>query len=204
MKRAIQYGVCLCLCMIFLAGCGGARVPEMPDASSIAVSKDGAVTSWLVDVFDKDYYDIAGLQQMVQQETEAYNAAHASGETFPVTVEAVEALQDGSGKVIVKQQFDSAETFSDYNDAVLFYGTVEQAKAHGYDLNMELTDVKKGEKLSGPQLAASGEQHILITDRKAKLYCPGKVTHVSEGAQILADGSVDTTQTSETVYILMK
>ena len=63
--------------------------------------------------------------------------------------------------------------------------------------------MSKREKLLG-QLAALGEKHILITDSKARLYCPGKVTHVSEGVQLLEDGSVDTTQASETVYIMMK
>ena len=74
----------------------------------------------------------------------AYNAANAEGEALPVTVKSVEALQDGSRKVVVKQQYDSVATYSDYNGAVLFYGTVEQAKAQDYDLNVELADVKKG------------------------------------------------------------
>ena len=174
------------------------------DISTISVANNGMVTSYLVEDFDKEYYDVSGLADMAVKEAAAYNTEHQSSEIVPVSVEKVEKLTDGSGRVIVAYKFDSPKTFSDYNDGVLFYGTVGQAQAEGYDLDVELTDVKKGTAITKEQLIQESERHILITDQKVKLYCPHKVTHVSDGAALNTDGSVDTALAEEAVYILMK
>lgn len=196
--------ITLCICIFFLTGCGQAKTPDIIDSPTIAVADNGTVTSHLVGVFNEDYYDVSGLTDMAVKEAAAYNTENQIGDTVPVTVVSVEALTDGSGKVVVTLRYDSAETFSDYNDSILFYGTVAQALAEGYKLEGKLTDVKKQEPLTGEQLSKESGRKILITDQKVKLYCPHKVTHMSEGAVLGTDGSVDATLAEEDVYILMK
>ena len=39
---------------------------------------------------------------------------------------------------------------------------------------------------------------------KANIYCPGKVTYISEGAVVNADGSVSSFEAEGPVYILLK
>ncbi len=204
MKKCNQYLSCICVCALLFTGCGQAGVPDIVDVPTIAVADDGTVTSYLVGVFDKEYYDIAGLTEMVMEETEAYNARNQSTDILPVEVEKVEALSDGSDKVVVVQKYDSPGTFSDYTGGILFYGTVAQAQEEGYDLGTELTDAGKGETLSAEQLLTEQDRYILITDQRVQLYCPRKVTHLSAGAALSEDGSVDASQTDGTVYVLMR
>ena len=203
MHRKCVMGACV-LTGLLLAGCGQAKVPEAVDTTSLAVSDKGTVTSYLVDVFDKDYYVLSELKTMVLEEAAEYNTAHQSGESALVTVEKVEPVESGGGKVIVVQSFDSAETFADYNDSVLFYGTVADAVKAGYNLTGKLQSVKDGSELSGDLITENLQSHLLITDYKAKLYCPDKVTHISENAVYCDDGSVDGLAAEGTVIILMK
>ena len=180
---------CAFLCALLLTGCGQAKVPDVVDTPSLAVDKDGTVTSYLVDVFDKEYYNIDGLAAMVSEEAAAYNAQKQSGETEPVFVEKVEELEDGSGKVVVVLKYDSTDTFSDYNNGVLFYGTIAQAQEEGYEL--EAADAEDG-------------QYVLITDQKVKLYCPRKAVRAGGGAVLEEDGSVDASAAENMAYVFMK
>lgn len=204
MKKSNRLCICLLFCAGLLAGCGQAKVPEVVETSSIAVTKEGEVTSYLVDIFDKDYYTVDGLTKMAVEEAADYNTEHGVSEEMPVIVEKVELLTDGSDKIVVIHKFNSTDTFEDYTEGILFYGTVAQAQAKGYSLSASLIDVKKDAALTKEELLGASDKHILITDRKVKLYCPQTVTHVSNGAVLGTDGSVDATAAEGTVYILMK
>lgn len=192
------------LAMLILVGCGAAKVPEVVDVTSLVIDGSGVVTSYLVDEFDKDYYSIDDLTDMAVEEAAAYNTQKQSGEIIPLTVDKVEKLADGSNKVVVKHIYDSAATYADYNGGVLFYGTVAEAADAGYSLSITMKNVKDNTLYTEAQLMQNEEKYLLITDAKAVIYCPGKVTYVSEGADYQEDGSVDTSQAESTVMILMK
>ncbi len=196
-----------CTCMItalMLVGCGAAKVPEIVDVTSIVVADSGEVTSYLVDEFDKDYYDLADLTAMALQEAAQYNTQTQAGERIPLTVEKVEALSDGSNKVVVTHKYDSVDTFMNYNGSVLFYGTVTEAVDAGYSLSVTLKNVKDGTLYSEAQLLQNPDKYLLITNEKAVIYCPRKVTYVSGDAVYNEDGTVDTSQAEGRVLILMK
>ncbi len=192
------------LAAFLLAGCGQAKVPDKVDVTTLAITGNGAVTSYLVEVFDKEYYDITELTSMAISEAAEYNTQKQSEKTVPVTVDKIEALKDGSQKIVVTYKYDSTDTFSDFNGSVLFYGTVQEALDAGYDFKETLKSVKDGSTMSKEQLLEETERYVVITDEKAKIYCPEKVTYISEGAVYESDGSVDGAQTEETVVILMK
>ena len=189
MNKKIRIAVCAFFFSLLLAGCGQAKVPDVVDTPSLSVEKDGTVTSYLVGVFDKAYYDIDALARMASEEAAAYNAQKQTGETTPVLVEKTEELSDGSGKVVVVLKYDSTDTFSDYNNSVLFYGTTAQAREEGYEL--EAADAESGE-------------YVLITDQKVKLYCPRKVVRAGGGAVLKEDGSVDASAAEDLAYVFMK
>ena len=76
------------------------------------MEKDGKVTSYLVNTFDKDFYNLDGLTQMVEEEAEEFNATHTEATENPMNVKTVQVLGDGA-MVQVVQEFadtDSAGT----------------------------------------------------------------------------------------------
>ncbi len=199
---------CAGICVLALTGCssGVPELPEQVNTTTIAVDEAGAVTFYLVDSFDKDYYDVAELKAMVVEDAAQYNTENQIGTVAPITVEKVAKVGNVTNDVVVTYKFMDDDTYEDYVEGELFYGTVTEAMAAGYQLSdFGLSSVKDGTAATEEWLTQkAGEQHILITNAKAAIYCPFKVTHVSQGAVYQEDGSVDAAQAEGSVYILMK
>lgn len=205
MNKYRKIGVTACiLTVLTLAGCGQGKVPDVVSETSLAIGEDGKVTSYLVEDFDKEYYDISELASMAITEAAGYNTENQTGEAIPVTVDKVETLADGSGKVVVIHKYDNADVFEDYNGSKLFFGTVQAAVDAGYEPDGTLKSVKDDTPLSKEELMQNGEGLVIVTGERARIYCPKKVTYISEGAVMAEDGSVDTTQAEGMVVILMK
>lgn len=193
------------LAVLTLAGCGGAELPEAVEQSSLQISSKGMVTSWLVSDFDKDYYNVNELTSMAVDEAITYNLAHPLEDgREAVVVETAETFSGGK-KVRLGMSYVDCDTYADYNGEILFYGTVAEAVQRGYDFNTRVKSVAEdGEALSGTDIKLDGSKQLLITNARTNVYCPRKVTYVSEQVTLNSDGSVNTTQTDAVVYILMK
>lgn len=199
------------LLTVFLVGCGGAQLPEVIDSPTISVSEDGQITYWLTGEFDKDYYKVSELSRMAIEEAKTFNESRkekitgSDGESIaPVTVTNVEELSNGKGTVVVTYQFGNWESFTDFNENELFYGTVGEAALKGYSAKVTLKSVKDNSDFTEEQIKQATDKYIIITDLKANIYCPGKINYISEGAVVNEDGSIDTTAVDGLVYILLK
>lgn len=197
MKKRVLAAVCICFLIMMLAGCGGAGVPDTVETTTICIDKKGGVTYYLAGAFDREYYQLEELTTMAEKEAAEFcESAGASA----VKVEKVELVPEGGDKVVITYRFDGCEAFEGFNNSGLFYGTVGEAKDAGYAVDVVLTN-EKGEELP---LNADMDRRVIITDAKALVYCPSKVTGVSVGAALKEDGSVDTTAAEGTVMILLK
>lgn len=191
--------------VLSLSGCGQtAKLPEEVVNTSLVVEKDGKVISYLVNTFDKDFYSLDGLEEMVKNEAEEFNAAHTDTPEEALTVKTVQALGDGS-MVQVVQEFDSADSYAEYNGQDLFYGTRVEALAQGSPVNKELVNAADGTPADPDKLEKALEKgHLIITNTSAYIYCPYPVLYISEGVVMGEDGSVDASQSDGVVTILMK
>lgn len=207
MKRIAKTVLGVLLISLMMAGCGEARVPDTIDKPMIAIAKNGEITEYLVGEFSaKTYYSISGLSSMAAEEAAQYNTANQTGTTAAVKLEKVEALEDGTGRVCIVYQYDSAESYTGFNEGSLFYGTVEEAVSRGYSVDIGLKSVNGGEEqtLTGEQLKQSVDKRLIIAPQGVYVYCPGKVEYISSDASMAEDGSVDTTAADSPVYILLK
>lgn len=207
MKRIAKTVLGVLLISLMMAGCGEARVPDTIDKPMIAIAKNGEITEYLVGEFSaKTYYSISGLSSMAAEEAAQYNTANQTGTTAAVKLEKVEALEDGTGRVCIVYQYDSAESYTGFNEGSLFYGTVEEAVSRGYSVDIGLKSVGGGEEqtLTGEQLKQSVDKRLIIVPQGVYVYCPGKVEYISSDASMAEDGSVDTTAADSPVYILLK
>ncbi len=198
MRKIAKSAVILSLFAIMFSGCGRTAVPDDIQKTTLTVNGSGAVTVFLVGEFDKSYYDLSELTAMVQEE-----AAEFDGKGT-VTVEGVDAAQDGSGRVVVSYRFDGSDSYQEFMGDRLFYGTVSDAVAQGYCKGVTLQSVEDGSRLTEQDFSDGEKRHLIITDASAVVCCPEKVTHISEGALLNRDGSVDTSQAKSPVYILLR
>lgn len=191
--------------MLSLSGCGkAAKLPDAVVNTSLVVEKDGKVTSYLVNTFDKDFYSLDGLRQMVTKEAEEFNASHKETEESPMEVRSVQTLEDGV-TVQVVQEFADTDSYAEYNGQDLFYGSGAEALAEGISVDLSLVNAADGTPADQAKLEKALEKnHLIITDASAFIYCPYPVLYVSEGVVMGEDGYVDASQSDGVVTILMK
>lgn len=195
----------VCLMVLLLTGCGQVKAPEDLAVPAIAVSAKGEVTVWLVEDFDKDYYNLSELSSMVAQEAADFNGSYqtANGDNAMEVVSVTET-EDGSRKVVLVLQFGDIAAYSEYMGTDLFYGTVTDAHTAGRDLDITLTSVKDGTMIDRIGIYERGTSHILIAQDKVRIYGPSKPQYLSAGAVMNEDGSVEASNTEEYTYIIMK
>lgn len=206
MKKKFFAAVLACtLVPVSLSGCGkAAKLPDTVVNTSLVVDKDGRVTSYLVDTFDKDFYSLDGLKEMVQSEADAFNIAHTDASEDPLVVKAVQSVGEGA-TVQVVEEFTDTKVYEEYTEKDLFYGTRMEALADGISVNLDLVNAEDGTPADQEKLEKALEKnHLLITNASAYIYCPYQVLYVSEGVVMGEDGYVDASQSDGVVTILMK
>lgn len=207
------------LLAVLFSGCGQA-LPETEtiEESTLVISADGRLTAYLVGEFDKSYYDFDELAAMAREEASEFGG---SGDTAPVKMESVEtAAVDGGTRVVVTYSFDSADSYEEFIEDTLFYGTVEEALAQGYGSGVSLQNVNDGFIMTGQELSQEQGKHLVIfcpkqeelskeqeAEKHLIIYCPEQVEYLSQGVVLNQDGSVDISWIEGTqytpVYILL-
>lgn len=207
----------LVLSVTQLSGCGQRVVAKTLKESTLVISADGRLTAYLVGEFDKSYYNVEELAAMAEVEAAEFGG---TGDTAPVKVVSVEPAEDGSSRVVVTYSFDSTDSYEEFIQDTLFYGTVEEALAHGYGSNVSLQNVKDGFIMTGQDLSQIQGKHLVVfcpeqveltgeqeTEKHLMIYCPEQVEYLSRGATLNQDGSVDVSWIEGTeytpVYILL-
>ena len=58
--------------MVWLTACGSGADAEQETVNSLILDKDGSVENMIIEGFDKDYYDLDGLNAMIKDSIEQY------------------------------------------------------------------------------------------------------------------------------------
>lgn len=186
----------LCLPVLSSTGCGGST-PDIVDVetSAIYLTKDGTVTEYLVEEFEKDYYDVAELQQMIQSEIEDYvSQAHAGREMepdvqlidicSPTEKNGVLNVSESKPTITVCMEYADAKTYGAYNNCTLYFGKVKEAKLAGYPILTDLYSASGTEILSKDKAQAMGEKHILVFQKNMQVVIPYKALYVTAGVTV--------------------
>ena len=141
---------------LLLWGCGEQTTEEQVEvnvettsACAIEVMEDGSILETITEEFSQEYYDEESLKNMILSEVAEFNRSHVND-----TI-SVDKLENKKGKVSVEIRYPSAEIYTEYNtdeynNRALFHGTVSEAYAAGYSLDISMTDVK-GEETIGEE-----------------------------------------------------
>ena len=173
-KKSLKVAQCLGLGLMImgLTACMSAKQEE---GTSVSVSKDGVITSYIVESFDKPYYDQEELKQMILSEVADYN--HTVG-TPNVSVEKV-LVEDNLATVIMT--FANAGDYGDFYGKTFFIGTAKEAQDAGYDMNEVLSSTEDElETIGMSDMLAMTDYQILITDMKEPVTLNGKAAYVSD------------------------
>ena len=172
MKKSL--GLCLVLTgTLLLAGCGQKFEPT---ESTIFVTSKGVVKSAVMESFDKDYYNFTELSRDIESAVEAYCANGNEGAVV------VESLTKGDDVVTLQMQYADAAVYSEFNDMVLFSGTLSEAKSAGYSF-IELHDTQ------GNLVEVSAEEEntlkVIVTEENICIQTTGKIKYISDNVTMI-------------------
>lgn len=208
-KVATLMAACLSFSTLFITGCEQEEKVYVPvTANTVEATEDGRLIGYIVEDFEKEYYSITELNDMVRSEIDIYNEQNADLSTeagrAPIIVDKVSMAEDGSAKAVVALNFQSADVYEHYMGKEIFYGTVSEAVAAGYELAGQLTRVKNGETLTAEQVTKNGENRVLIVEDAVWIRTSEKVQYLSGNASLTDTGIVDGNASEELKFIITK
>lgn len=208
LAAAILFAACA------LTGCGDA-VPVIGEVetSSVYLTKEGTVTAFLVEEFDKEYYSESELEEMICAEIEDYcsQAKAGEGEAAPVRLIQILSPAEKTGlvgqpaaSVTVQIEYASAEAYTGFNAKALYMGTVEQAQMAGYPIKSDLKSLSDGSVLTRAQAQEMQEYYLLVTQENVPVHVPYDILYVSEG--VTADENTVSFEGTDGgfAYVIMK
>ena len=188
-KKIMVLAMTAVMLMAF-SGCGKSQDISKLGRTSIAVKKNGTVVNTIVEDFAESYYDPAELQEMTENEINAFIVYHGDGSA------ALDSLDTDDGKVKMVINFGSADDYSDFNSEMLEYETVSEAIISGrIDVN-KLLDTD-GNPADPDKASSLVNEHVVVTSGKNLISVPYKIKYVSPGVKILDKYSVDLSETEE-------
>ena len=171
-KRISAAALVMSFTILGLTACG----KETVGVSTVSVDKTGKVSSVLYENFDKDYYSLDELKAMADEEISGYNSEYDEPR---ITLSDLQIFEEES-VVKLSMDFESASDYSYYNQVDMFYGTVEEARTAGYNINLNLVDAN-GDKIDPSIIDQNPDRHIIITSDRTNLKTPYNIQYMSMG-----------------------
>lgn len=162
---------------LLLSGCGA--VNDV-DTTTVVIKKDGTVEENIITDFDKDYYSVDGLEQMLNEQIQAYNRTAG---TDTVKLDSVEE-KEGENRVKAKIIYSGGEDYSRIHNQVFFCGTVSDAYNAGYAF-VPMIDQESGAAVSEGEILELGSKKIVISEEAVNISVSGKISLVSEGVTLM-------------------
>lgn len=162
---------------LLLSGCGA--VNDV-DTTTVVIKKDGAIEENIVTDFDKDYYSVEGLEQMLGEQIQAYNQKAGADTVKLLSVEE----KEGENRVKAKIAYSAGEDYSQIHNQVFFCGTVSDAYNAGYAF-VPMIDQESGAAVSEGDILELGSKKIVISEEAVNISVSGKISHVSEGVSLM-------------------
>lgn len=172
MKKSLS--LCLVLAgALLLSGC---TQKFEPTESTIFVTSKGVVKSAVMESFEKGYYNFEELSGDIESAVQAYCSGGNEGAIV------VESLTEGNDMVTLQMQYESAAVYSEFNDMILFSGTLSEAKAAGYSVG-ELYDTEG--QLAEMTAEEENTLKVIITEEDVCIQTSGKIKYVSDNVTLI-------------------
>lgn len=180
-KKAGLLLAAMTLFALTFTGCGAEEEEKPITGNAVVITEEGKLISYMVDSFDKDYYDAEELAAMAIREAEQFNTQFDYAEGEEMVIQGAEIWPENKMVALIIE-FANAESYAQYYGVEAFWGTANQAASAGWSLSGMLTDVKKDKVLSDEKLEKYGEKMIFISDHEVDIRMPGKIIAEGEDA----------------------
>ena len=155
-----------------LVGCGSVD----SENNLIFVGKKGQVQTIDIETFDKAHYSQADFESYAKEAIDAYNNSH---EEDAVTLKEFTVEGDVAK---LKMSYKSTTDFSNFNEVVLYQGSVAAAVSDGYLFDVDFSKVEKGEvtgSATRADILAEDGLSVVIIKANTNVQVDGNIHYVS-------------------------
>ncbi len=195
MKNRIRMILLVGLILI-VSGCSAQKDAEI---TTVKINKDGTLENYIAEKFEKEYYDQAELQDMIESDISDFNLTEG---TEKIKLKEI-VVEEGIARPVIV--FANPESYADFNDVVFFFGTVAQAYENGFDLDISLTSVKDESVIGKDDILGMGDRMIVITEENICVEAYHNIEYKSNNISI--DGNKEAVvaiEEGELAYIIFK
>ena len=194
-KREMIASLLLAMPLLVLTGCGNSA----SDVSTIKIDAQGEIKSVIFDEFGESYYNIDELKEMALSETANFNADYISPRVF---FEDASLTEDGS-MIKLSMNYRSAKDYTDFNESMLFFGTIEEAENKGYTISDKLQG-RDGKPVDLNVVSGHPEKHVIITNERANIISPFNIDYMTDGVELIGKKEAVLSEAKEeTVQLLL-
>ena len=182
MKRYVSLINTICLCVMALLLLGGCQKRQVENSagSRMEFQKKGVIKVTSIESFEREYYDEKELEQIIEE------TAEEVGKGVKINKFGV---KNGLATLIVTYQSD--DDYRAFNDVRLFYGTVEEALAEGYDFSPLYGSVSirdSSHLMTDAYLEGLKDKTVIITPESGEIHFSQSPLFASANIQVMEDG----------------
>lgn len=192
MQKRIAILFTILLCLLFTA-CSSRETSYETD--SLLIKEDGSIKEYINEEFAEDTYDAEKLQEMLNSETEQYNAKNG---VDSIKIGKFE-VADNYAKIMI--QYKRAADYEEFNQIPLYCGTVASALQEGYTITLDAVDAVEGSRVTAQSICNDRDRKICIIGFKYDIYVDGTILFYSDGMTLVDDNHVSM-ENVDTGYIV--
>ncbi len=171
-----------CALLFMLTACGSLNKDY--DTTTVYIGKDQEVSEYIVEDFDKSYYDTEELKQNMEQTIQEYNQKNGASDL--VVLDQYELLDD-SAKLNVRIKYKSAKDYGNIHNCEFFVGTVKEAREAGYVLDGLHAAEAQSAKTLAP-VDQMTEEKVVICEEKMDVEVKGDILYISDNVSLKSSG----------------
>ena len=185
-----------CALLFMLTACGSLNKDY--DTTTVYIGKHQEVSEYIVEDFDKSYYDTEELKQNMEQTIQEYNQKNGASDL--VVLDQYELLDD-SAKLNVRIRYKSAKDYGNIHNCEFFVGTVKEARETGYVLEGLHATASQSAKTLAP-VDQMTEEMVVICEEKMDVEVKGDILYISDNVSLKSPGLV-TVGESDTYSVIV-
>lgn len=171
-----------CALLLMLTACGSFNKDY--DTTTVYIGKDQEVSEYIVEDFDKSYYDTEELKQNMEQTIQEYNQKNGASDL--VVLDQYE-LSDDSAKLNVRIRYKSAKDYGNIHNCEFFVGTVKEAREAGYVLEGLHAAEAQSAKTLAP-VDQMTEEMVVICEEEMDVEVKGDILYISDNVALKSSG----------------
>lgn len=171
-----------CALLFMLTACGSLNKDY--DTTTVYIGKNQEVFEYIVENFDKSYYDTEELKQNMEQTIQEYNQKNGASDL--VVLDQYE-LSDDSAKLNVRIKYKSAKDYGNIHNCEFFVGTVKEAREAGYVLDGLHAAEAQSAKTLAP-VDQMTEEKVVICEEKMDVEVKGDILYISDNVSLKSSG----------------